>query len=136
MPAVIGVWLALSGAVAFLPWLGSASRRQRLREGGRKAWATVVPAVPGAGDASPLPQLRVCVQFRLDDGRVVGLPCARPGRRSSALIPGEKVLVWYDPADPGDVLVSGSRDGRRSDAVFVLAGVVLLTVGLAVATSP
>jgi hypothetical protein len=42
------------------------------------------------------------------------------------------VLVWYDPADPGDVLVWG-REGRRSDRVFLAAGLLVVAVGLAIA---
>jgi hypothetical protein len=133
MSVVFGVWFALCGAVAFLPWLGAVSRRHRLRRG-RTAWATVVPAVPGPGEAGFPLRRGLSVQFRLDDGRVIERPCPRPARKSPALIPGEKVLVWYDPADPGDVLVSG-RGSRRSEAVFVLLGVVLLAVGLTLATA-
>jgi len=53
----------------------------------------------------------------------------RPARRSAALSPGERVLIWYDPADPGDVLVYGS-DGRWSDWLFLTAGALLVIVGV------
>jgi hypothetical protein len=135
MSVVIGVWFILSGLVAVLPWLGGVSRRHRLRGAGLTAWATVVPAVPGPGEDGPLPARRVSVQFTLDDGRIIERPGPRSGRKSSALNPGQKVLVWYDPADPGDILVYG-RDGRASDEVFLVIGLVLLTIGLVVATAP
>ena len=45
---------------------------------------------------------------------------------------GQKVLVWYDPADPQDVLVYG-RDGRIADLGFVLAGTVFVLAGAAIA---
>jgi len=51
MSIVIGVWFALTGLVAVLPWLGGVSRRHRLCGAGRTAWATVVPAVSGPGMA-------------------------------------------------------------------------------------
>jgi hypothetical protein len=38
------------------------------------------------------------------------------------------VLVWYDPADPGDVIVYGS-DGRWSDRLFIAAGSVAVVAG-------
>jgi hypothetical protein len=135
MSVVIGVWLVLSGLVEVLPWLGGVSRRHRLRGAGRTAWAIVVPEVPGPGEDGPLPARRVSVQFTLDDGRIIERPGPRSVRKSSALNPGQKVLVWYDPADPGDILVYG-RDGRVSDEVFLLIGLVLLAVGLVVATTP
>jgi hypothetical protein len=41
----------------------------------------------------------VSVQSALDDGRVIERVHARPVRRSAAGRPGQRVLVWYDPAD-------------------------------------
>jgi hypothetical protein len=38
------------------------------------------------------------------------------------------VLIWYDPADPLDVLVQG-YEGRVSDLVFVITGAALVAVG-------
>ena len=43
-------------------------------------------------------------------------------------LPGERVLVWYDPADPLDVLVQG-YEGRVSDMAFVIAGALLVAAG-------
>jgi hypothetical protein len=126
----VGVWIALAGLVAALPALGGLSRRRRLRGGGRSVWATVVPV--GVAEAERAPPRRLSVQFTLDNGRMVERPCPRPTRKSSALIPGEKVLIWYDPADPGDMLVP-RRDGLRSDLVFLLLGLAFVTIGLVLA---
>jgi hypothetical protein len=58
----------------------------------------------------------------------------RVARRSAPRRPGESVLVWYEQADPTDVLVESS-DGRCSDRAFrfvgsiFLLGVVLTGVG-------
>jgi hypothetical protein len=38
------------------------------------------------------------------------------------------VLIWYDPADPQDVLVRG-REGRAMDLGFVIAGAALVAAG-------
>ena len=46
-----------------------------------------------------------------------------PAGRASALAPGQKMLVWYDPANPDDVLTYG-RGGRRSDWTFLAAGLL------------
>jgi hypothetical protein len=40
------------------------------------------------------------------------------------------VLVWYDPADPQEVLVYG-REGRIANRLFLAAGLVLIGVGIA-----
>ena len=47
--------------------------------------------------------------------------------------PGQKVLVWYDPNDPDDVLVYG-RWGRAADRAFVTAGMLFVLIAAAVAT--
>ena len=60
----------------------------------------------------------------LDDGRVIERVQPRTVRRSAASRPGERVLVWYDPADPADILVYG-RDGRWSDRAFLTVGAAL-----------
>jgi Protein of unknown function (DUF3592)/Mu transposase, C-terminal len=129
---IVGVWVALAGAVAVLAGVTGARRRRRLRGGGHTAWATVVLA-PGRSrdqsDGSPQP---VAVQFALDDGRIIERLCGQPGRERQQLEPGQKVLIWYDPADPGDVLVYG-RDDRRANAAFVAAGLACIAVGASVA---
>ena len=48
--------------------------------------------------------------------------------RKAALEPGQRVLVWYDPEDPGDVLVYG-RWGRGIDRAFVAAGTLFVLIG-------
>jgi hypothetical protein len=50
------------------------------------------------------------------------------------LRPGQKVLVWYDPDDPQDVLVYG-REGRVADLVFVIAGALFIALGAGIAAS-
>jgi hypothetical protein len=41
------------------------------------------------------------------------------------------VLIWYDPADPADVLVYGQQ-GRVSDLVFLIGGAALILFGAAI----
>jgi hypothetical protein len=46
--------------------------------------------------------------------------------------PGERVLIWYDPADPADpadVLVHGRRR-RLSDLVLLAVGVCFVAAGV------
>ena len=58
------------------------------------------------------------------------MPAADPeGDRPSA---GQRLLVWYDPADPTDVLVNG-WDGRYQDLVFLAVGVSFLVFGVSIA---
>ena len=42
--------------------------------------------------------------------------------------------IWYDPADPTDVLVNG-WDGRYGDRAFLAVGFFFIVLGLAVAFS-
>jgi hypothetical protein len=55
-----------------------------------------------------------------------------PARRAALLSPGKKVLVWYDPKDPTDVLVYG-RDGRMSDLAFIIVGLTFMIIGTVIA---
>ena len=52
--------------------------------------------------------------------------------KGAPLLPGQKVLVRYDPHDPDDVLVYG-RWGRAADRAFVTAGALFVLIGAGVA---
>jgi hypothetical protein len=127
MPVVIGLCFAFPGFVAALAGLTARSRVRRLRRAGRSAWAMVVPAPRDA--ESPARNL---IQYPLDDGRVIERLCPRPVRKAAAPAAGQKLLVWYDPADPTDVLVNG-WDGRFSDLVFLAVGLSFIVFGMALA---
>jgi hypothetical protein len=122
-----GVLLALGGAVAGLAGLTGLARIRRLRRDGLTAWATIVPAP--RGDDEPA---RIAVQFALADGRVIERPGRRRSGRAPVLAPGQKVLVWYDPADPGDVLTYG-RTGRGLEWALLAAGLLLVAGGAVIA---
>ena len=78
---------------------------------------------------SPSGERGTALQYRLPDGRTL----ERLGAgKTAALLPGERVLIWYDPADPDDILVRGP-DGRVSDLVFVIAGTLLVAAGAVIA---
>jgi hypothetical protein len=128
MAIVIGVWFALAGGVAALAGLAGLGRARRLRRSGLSAWATAVPAPPAAGQ----PARRTMIQYALADGQVMERLSPQPARRAASLQPGQKVLVWYDAADPDDVLVYG-RDGRLADRAFAAAGLLLILAGAAIA---
>ena len=130
-----GVLLAPVGALAGLAGLAGLARIRRLRRDGLTAWATIVPAVRGDDERE-----RIAVQFALADGRVIERPGGRrPGGRRSGREPGlaagQKVLVWYDLADPDDVVTYG-RDGRRADWAFLAAGLLLIAAGFLIASRP
>lgn len=69
----------------------------------------------------------------MPDGRVLELSLPASARKAAALNPGQRVLVWYDPEDPQDVLVYG-RDGHLADRTFVAAGTLFMLAGAAIAT--
>ena len=127
MATVLGIWFALAGVISAIIGLAGTRRVRRLRREGVEAWAVVVPSLPAGVVPSPPAdgEREVALQYKLPDGRV--LEKYSTGR-TGALLPGERVLIWYDPADPQDVLVRG-REGRASDLVFVAAGAALLAAG-------
>ncbi len=131
MQVVTGLWICLAGAIAALAGLAGMRRMRRLKRNGATAWAMVLPYPGEPADQPRRAARRMLVQFSLDDGRIVEHSC-HGSRKAAVLKPGEKVLVWYDPADPSDVLVYG-RHGRLADGLFVAAGCVLIFVGAMIA---
>jgi len=131
MLVITGVWLSVLGVLAVIAGLADSRRVQRLRRTGVMDWATVVRSASGPGDR-PDEHSPATIQFALADGRVVEQIFPRSGR---AVAPksGRKILVWYDPADPADVLVYG-RYGTRVNRFFIAVGCMLLVAGAALAS--
>ena len=137
MLIVIGVWVAVAGGVAALAGLSGMRRVRRLRRDGVAVWALPVTEpvpedLPPEDQPSPGSAPRMLLQYSLEDGRVLERSARARVTRSPPLRPGEPVLIWYDPADPDDVLIYG-RWGRVSDRAFLAAGTLLILVGAAIA---
>jgi hypothetical protein len=107
-------------------------RARTLRSTGMRAWGLVVASPADSDDPDRRARLAL-VQYALPDGRVLERWCRRWVSPSDRLIPGQRVLIFYDPADPGEVLVNG-RDGARVDLAFVWVGLAFITLGAALAT--
>jgi hypothetical protein len=97
---------------------------------GHSAWGLVIAPLADRDNEPPPIAL---IQYALPDGRVLEHNCRQPARRSSALRIGEKVLLWYDPANPAEVLVH-RRDGHRSDWAFFAIGTLFILLGAAYPT--
>jgi hypothetical protein len=126
----VGVLLAIVGSLAILAGATGLRRLRRLRRQGVSVWAMAVPLPAPAGELAD--RSRILLQYTLEDGRVVERIAASTAHRGGALEPGRRVLIWYDPADPEDMLVFG-RDRGRSDWAFMTAGMLLIVVGVTVA---
>jgi hypothetical protein len=118
----LGAWIAFAGALALIVGVSARRRTRRLWRDGIKVWAEAI--------GLPLPDGGVRLQYTLPDGRV--LERTARARRAAPLAAGQKVLLWYDPDDPAEVLVYG-RDGRASDLAFIIIGAVFLVAGVAIA---
>jgi len=126
MSIVIGIWIALAGGLSVLAGLSGLRRVRRLRRNGVKTWAISVPR-PLADEEG-----RVALQYTLADGRVPEKLTPATTGKQAALSPGQSVLIWYDPADPLDILVYG-RERRAPDLVFVMAGAAFMLAGTGIA---
>jgi hypothetical protein len=133
MLIVIGVWFALAGGLAAIAGLTAMRRARRLRRGGSPVWAVALPQPVSAGEEAGGSPGRTLIQYTLADGRVVERVSPGSARKAAMLRPVQKVLVWYDPDDPQDVLVYG-REGRAADLAFVIAGALFITLGVAIVT--
>jgi hypothetical protein len=131
MTGVIGFWFAVVGGIAALAGLTARRRVVRLRRKGQAAWGMVVPSPVSPDEADTWPR-RTLIQYSLADGRVIEQLCPRPARKAASPAIGQRVPVWYDPADPADVLVNG-WDGRYSDLAFLAVGVFFIVFGLGIA---
>ncbi|MEY9889070.1 hypothetical protein ABIA31_002718 [Catenulispora sp. MAP5-51] len=117
---VLGCVLLLGGLIALLAGALELRWRRRMRTGGVAVFARIVDRPLGPEDSPD--GYRPMLAFTTEDGRDVEVFSPRR-------VAGEAVLVHYDPADPAQVLVFGSRG--RADVAFVVAG-VLACVGAVV----
>ncbi len=125
MSVEIGLILVAVGLLAAVVGLTSHRNAQQLRDFGRSAWGLVIAPPP---DDEP-PETAV-IRYALPDGRVLERSCRQPARKSRALRTGERVRIWYDIANPGEILVQ-RRDGHVSDRAFFAAGLAVMLLGLA-----
>src|SRR5262249_45982935 len=130
MSIAIGLFLVIPGCLAVLVGWSSMRRLQRLRNHRVAVWAAIVPLPEPAGEREG--HGRTLLRYTLEDGRIVERPQPGSARRGATLEPGRTVLIWYDPADPEDVLVFG-RYGRLTDWAFVIGGLLLVLSGIIVA---
>jgi Protein of unknown function (DUF3592) len=134
MLILFGIWVLVAGAVAALAGLSGLHRVRRLRRDGVTAWALAVPEPAPAGQPPGESADRVMLQYTLSDGRMVERIGPAPRSRSGSPRPGDKVLIWYDPADPDDVLLYG-RWGRAADRAFLTIGLLFIVAGIAIAVA-
>jgi Protein of unknown function (DUF3592) len=118
--------MAITGVPAVIVGLFARRRTRQLRRDGVRVWAVAMHRPRDDGG-----QL-VTLQYRLADGRVVEESAPPRARRRAPLLPGNKVLIWYDPADPAEILVYG-REGRVADMAFVVVGAILALAGTVIA---
>jgi hypothetical protein len=124
MPATfIGVWFGLAGGFAVLVALAGRARARRLRRDGVMVWGIVVSGAE-----------RMLVRYALPDGALLERTARDPLRKSRALLPGQRVLVWYNPADPLESIVFG-RDGKTSDRVLLAIGLALILAAITLGVS-
>jgi hypothetical protein len=127
METMIGVLLAAPGALAVLAGACAMHRVRRLRRSGVTTWARTAEAPASSDWQSAGTPRQLLLQYAAGGHMFERLTLARAGRKA-ALEPGQRVLVWYDPKDPGDVLVYG-RWGRVTDRAFVAAGMLFVLIG-------
>ncbi|MFD4977220.1 DUF3592 domain-containing protein [Streptomyces sp. NPDC058424] len=132
---VMAVIAACGGCVMTLAGLTGLRETRRIERTGIRAWALVkrTPGACGDDPSSPRPLL----QFSTEAGQVVEIASPVPATRRRPLRDGDTLLITYDPADPGTIVVH-NRERRLLDYGFIAAGtlVLLLAVVLVGLTAP
>ncbi|MFI9721269.1 DUF3592 domain-containing protein [Streptomyces sp. NPDC052396] len=125
--------LLFGGALVYLAGAFGLRETRRLRRVGVPARA-LVRYPPGRPDDLP-GEGRPLLQFATEDGRIVELFSPVAASRSRPLEDGREVLIAYDPADPGRVLVPG-RERTRLEYAFLGLGTMAVLTGLALLAMP
>jgi hypothetical protein len=129
---VVGVWFAIAGAVAALAGLYGIRRAWSLRRDGVRTWGMAVRP-PSAPDREPdASDGHLLIQYTLVDGRVMERLTPRPAHKQAAPQVGQPVAVWYNPDDPGEILVYG-RETRLADLSLLITGVLFMLIGAGLA---
>lgn len=110
---VTGCVLLLGGLIALLAGAMDLRWRRHVRAEGVAVFARIVDRPLGPDDSPD--GYRPILAFTAEDGRAVEVFSPRR-------VHGQAVLVHYDPADPAQVVVYGSRG--NVDVAFVVAGLV------------
>ncbi|MFD9718340.1 hypothetical protein [Streptomyces sp. NPDC059076] len=121
MEPIFAVFTAMAGLVAMLAGAYGLRHTRRITGSCYFALALVKPPPPGA--------LRPLLTYETLDGRVVETvsPVALDATSGS-------VRLWYDPADPYDVVIDGHQR-TALDRALIAAGVVLLALALGLAAA-
>ncbi|MFI7007926.1 DUF3592 domain-containing protein [Streptomyces sp. NPDC050145] len=123
---LLAACVAMGGLVALIAGAYGLQRTRRLRSAANIAEALVKPPQQGSG--------RPLLQFETGDGRVVEVASPVPPSRRRPLPPGGVVSVAYDVDDPRETVVLGAeRPGV--DRAFMIAGAVLVVVGMVLAVA-
>lgn len=123
---VLAGFTLFGGLVALLAGAYGLRRTRRVAAAGDAVWALVKPAPRGSG--------RPLLQYETTDGQVLELPSPVPSTRREPLTPGGRVHLFYDPADPREVVLLG-RERTGLDRTFIAAGAAVAAVGLILAVA-
>jgi hypothetical protein len=134
MLIIMGIWLAAGGAVACLAGYAGIRSARRLRRWGVSTWAMVVPRPRSSEGEVGQQSGGTLIQYSLAGGQMLERYAPRRMGKPGWLSPGERVLVWYDPDDPQNVLLSG-RATSVTDLAFLLAGMTFILLGVVMAAA-
>ncbi|MEU7383295.1 MULTISPECIES: DUF3592 domain-containing protein [unclassified Streptomyces] len=124
---VMAVFAACGGCVMALAGLTGLRQTRRIERTGVRAWALVKPDPEARGEGPPSP--RPLLQFSTETGQVVEIGSPVPATRRRPLRDGDTLLITYDPADPGRIVVH-NRERRLLDYGFIAAGTLVLLLAL------
>jgi hypothetical protein len=100
---------------------------RRIRDSGIAVWALIAPAPRSPEDAPS--GYRPLLRYTTEDGRPLEVFSPSAPTKSRPLVEGRPILVRYDPADPTQIVLHGTRP--YADILFIVLG-ALAAVGAVV----
>ena len=91
---------------------------RRIRDTGVAAWALVAPAPTSPEDSRSA--YRPFLRYTTEDGRHLEVFSPAAPTKARPLVEGRPILIHYDPADPAQVVLHGTRP--YADLFFIVLG--------------
>ena len=125
---IIGTVAFFGGVLCAGAGLAGLRALRRIQDTGVAVWALIAPAPRQADDVPSA--YRPLLRYVTEDGRPLEVYSPAAPSKGRPLVEGRPILVRYDPADPTQIVLHGTR--FFADRVFIVAGTLAALSSIAV----